>query len=179
MKLSMTISALCVACLTIFGCGDDVPSEREASASVWLAANEMAKLLQPATGNTPMLLLGNGIELLEKVNAETLEIQGQKHYVYHYRAASVMPAGWWWSKSFAKSFIPDSAANCPGCRPLPSDAVRIEEKSLFIAQGSITFKKTERGWVVTEPAKIKSYGYCEAGKFGGPKTCLALNWGRL
>ena len=107
-----------------------------------------------------------------KTNGEQREIEGQRHYIYHFRAASTLGGGWVWD--------PGNIMRTTGLKrgtPQPAsvwgpELTEVKNGATYVAKGTVTFRNTENGWEVNN-VEIERYGYCSAQK---PAECYAELW---
>jgi hypothetical protein len=116
--------------------GSDRPSEQQARVVFAKSFQGLANL---------------GVKLMEfrKVNAESLEVAGQKVYVWHFLAIEKLPTGLAWA---APGLVDRGGiVKDPGKgQPIifgGGNTQSVPEGTIALRRGKITFRMTENGWV--------------------------------
>lgn len=103
-----------------------------------------------------------------KTNGEQQTRSDQPFYIFHYRAAVKLPAGYRWFASWMGSAELVRADQDYGI----GERTDLPEGTTYIVEGSATFRFTEKGWVL-EDESISSTGYCQSLE---PVACYGAVW---
>lgn len=156
LSFSRFISLFLVATFLVSGCSGGNPSDDQARFAV---AQEIEKKY------------GTLIDF-RKVNGETRDINGQKFYVFHYRAATKLDSGWVWRHGnimFPTGLVRGKPSNSPWDPKMDV----VPAGATYVAEGKVTFRNTEKGWVVND-TDVDQYGYCDKGET--PSNCYSTLW---
>lgn len=165
--LQRCISSLPVAvCILLTSCGSSRPSDQQARIVFDKSFQGLSNL-------------GAKVIDFRKVNAEALEMAGQKFYKYHYLGIARLPAGLAWEAPGLVSR--GGIVKDPGKNQAVSfgggQTKSLREGTIALRHGTITFRMTENGWVSPDLPDTADDGQC--GTLSVEDCIKQLGWDKV
>jgi len=170
LKVVVSLIALLVlvSLLQLTGCRSSSPPSEDQARKV--AENSYQNIIHA----------GAKIIDFRKQNGETKEIEGQQFYVYHFLVAFELPSGIGWAGPTITStggFVVGAAPQRGGAFGFVPKIDAIPKGTTGVGRGTITFGKTEKGWISRDLPDHADSGYCGEKQ---PQACYkALGWDKL
>ena len=136
------VQIVCGVTVLLGGCSGGTPSEGDVRPAV-------ADLLKEYGALTDF----------RKTDGETLEINGQKTYIFHYLAATKLDGGWSWQKGnilFPTGLVRGDPVKGGFGAP---EMMKVPNGATFAGGGKVTFRQTEKGWRLID-AELAEYRFC-------------------
>jgi len=161
------VSLIVAACALVISCGSSRPSERQARVVFNNSFQGLAKV---------------GVKAIDfrKINAESLDVAGQKIYIYHYLAIEKLPAGLAWEAPGLASrggIVMDPGKGRPVNDFFGGKTQGLAEGTIALRRGKITFRMTENGWVSADLPDTADDAQC--GNLKADECIKQLGWDKL
>ena len=153
-------------CVLLTACGSSRPSEQQARAVFDKSFQGLANL---------------GVKLVDfrKVNAESLEVAGQKIYTYYYLGIAKVPAGLAWEAPglMSRGGIVKDPGKGQAISFGGGKTQSIAEGTIVMRRGKITFRMTENGWVSADLPDTADDAQC--GNLKADDCIKQIGWDKL